>query len=765
MPGPDVFNLNAELLKKPFMQYPQAPAIPPAVSDDDEIDLLALFGTLLDHKWLIAGITAGFMVVGAAYALLAAPVYRATATIQVEQKKPGIPGLSDMSDLLGTQSQAVTEIQLLTSRSVIGKAVDALKLDIDIQPSLLPVLGNFLHRRYSADHQGDIASPLLGMSRFAWGGETLKIFQLDVPDALLEKKLKLIAGDNGQFTLLDDDNNTLVEGQAGQPAEQNGVKIQVETLHANPGTRFTVIRERRLSAILDYQLALNVSETGKESGILTLSLDDEQPDQALAVLDAISQQYVLQNVQRASAEAASSLDFLRGQLPEVRHDLEQSENALSGYQSRAKSADISLETKALLDQIVALDTNISQLKLQQAEMDHKFTRQHPAYQALMRQIGELTSKQSGLAKRVEALPETQQDLLRLTRDVQVSTAIYTQMLNKAQELDVMRAGAVGNVRIIDPADVDITKPVKPKKPLIVAIATLLGLFLAIALVLLRKALNRGIENPEAIEQLGLPVYASIPYSELQKSEEDQRNKNNRKGKVALHPAPLLATSHPTDLAVESLRSLRTSLHFAMLESGDNRLMISGPSPAVGKSFVSANLAAVIAQAGQRVLLIDVDMRKGYLHKVLDTDDKNGLSDLLIQRCTFEQALHKTEVENLCFISRGQIPPNPSELLMHPNFTDLLEKASTEFDLVILDTPPLLAVTDAAIVGRQAGTSLIVTRFGKNAPREVELTIRRFEQNGIELKGAIFNGVERRASDYYRNGAYANYQYEYLSDKR
>lgn len=764
MPGPDAFNLNAELFKKLPMQYPQIPATPPAVSDDDEIDLLALFGTLLDHKWLIAGITAGFMVVGAAYALLAAPVYRATATIQVEQKKPGIPGLSDMSDLLGAQSQAVTEIQLLTSRSVIGKAVDALKLDIDIQPSLFPLLGNFLHRHYAPDHEGDIASPLLGMSRFAWGGESLKIFQLEVPNALLEKKLKLIAGEKGHFTLFDDDDNILVEGQVGQPAEKNGVKVQVEALSANPGTRFTVVRERRLSAILDYQQALNVSETGKESGILTLSLDDEQPDQALAVLNAISQQYVLQNVERASAEAASSLDFLRGQLPEVRHDLEQSENALSGYQSRAKSADISLETKALLDQIVALDTNISQLKLQQAEMDHKFTRQHPAYQALMRQIGELTSKQAGLSKRVEALPETQQDLLRLTRDVQVSTAIYTQMLNKAQELDVMRAGAVGNVRIIDPADVDITKPVKPKKSLIVAIATLLGLFLAVALILLRKALNRGIENPEAIEQLGLPVYASIPYSELQKSEEDQRNKSNRKGKAALNPAPLLATGHPTDLAVESLRSLRTSLHFAMLESGDNRLMISGPSPAVGKSFVSANLAAVIAQAGQRVLLIDVDMRKGYLHKVFGTDDKNGLSDLLIQRCTFEQALQQTDVENLCFIARGQIPPNPSELLMHPNFTDLLEKASNEFDLVILDTPPLLAVTDAAIVGRQAGTSLIVTRFGKNAPREIELTVRRFEQNGIELKGAIFNGVERRASDYYGNGAYSNYQYEYLSDK-
>ena len=306
------------------MQYAQAPAITPAVTDDDEIDLLALFGTLFDHKWLIAGITAGFMVAGAAYAILAAPVYRATATIQVEQKKPGIPGLSDMSDLLGAQSQAVTEIQLLTSRSVIGKAVDALKLDIDIQPSRFPVVGNFLSRHYSPDQPGDIAPPALGMSRFAWGGETLKIFQLDVPDALLEKELTLITGDNGHYTLLDDDNDLLVEGVVGQPAERNGVKAQVEALSANPGTRFSVTRERRLSAILDYQDKLNVSETGKDSGIITLSLDDEQPDQALATLNAISQQYVLQNVERASAEAASSLEFLRGQLPAVRKDLEQS---------------------------------------------------------------------------------------------------------------------------------------------------------------------------------------------------------------------------------------------------------------------------------------------------------------------------------------------------------------------------------------------------------------------------------------------------------
>ncbi|SDN37926.1 polysaccharide biosynthesis tyrosine autokinase [Pseudomonas jinjuensis] len=739
----------------------QQPAIAMHDQDDDEIDLLGLFGTLLDHKWLIASVTAGFMAVGVAYALLATPIYRSNAIVQVEQKKAAIPGLSDMSEMFGGESAAVTEIELIKSRAIIGKAVDNLHLNIIAEPKRFPLIGNFLARRFAPETAGEVAAPLFGLNSYGWGGEELEIFQLDVPEALLEKNLKLIAGENGHFTLLDDEDNILLQGEAGHPYEQNGVTIQVEKLNANLGTEFDVVRERRMTTILKYQEDLDVSERGKESGIIAMALENDDPARAIQVLDEISKLYVRQNVERTSAEAASSLEFLRGQLPEVRRDLEKSENALNAYQTQSKSVDISLETKAILDQIVALDTSISELKLQQAEMDRKFTRQHPAYRALIQQIGELSAKQNGLSKKIEGLPETQQELLRLTRDVQVGTEIYTQLLNKAQELDVMRAGAVGNVRVIDTADVDVTKPVKPKKPLIVLIATMLGLFVAVALVLVRKALNRGIETPEAIEQLGLPVYASIPYSVLQKAEEEKRGKGKSRSAKA---APLLATSHPTDLAIESLRSLRTSLHFAMLEADNNRLMISGPSPAVGKTFVSANLAAVIAQTGQRVLLIDVDMRKGYLHKVLGTEETNGLSDLLVKRCDFDAAVRKTDVDGFFFIPRGQIPPNPSELLMHANFTALLEQASKNFDLVILDTPPLLAVTDAAIVGRQAGTSLIVTRFGLNPAREVDLTMRRFAQNGIELKGAIFNGVEKRASAYYGYGGYGYYQYEYKSDK-
>ncbi|WP_324746166.1 polysaccharide biosynthesis tyrosine autokinase [Pseudomonas veronii] len=723
----------------------QAPALT-SYDDDDEIDLMGLLGTLVDHKWLIAGITAASMAVGTAYAVLATPVYQATALIQVEPKKNDMFGFSDISSMMGKESPSATEIELIKSRAIIGKVVDNLTLDLTVEPIRFPVIGEFMARRFKADAVNKVATPWLGMSSFAWGGETLKVFQLELPQELLSQPLTLVSGENGHFTLLDKNDNVLVQSKVGQAYEQDGIKLQVEVLQANPGTTFKIVRDPRLTSILKYQTALDVAERGKESGMIGLALESTVPANAIQILNEIAKLYVRQNVDRTSAEAAQSLEFLKDQLPQVRKDVEKAENALNKYQIRSKSIDISLEAKAILDQIVALDTSISALKLQQAEMDRKFTPQHPAYRALLSQLAELTGKQNGMAKKVEGLPSTQQELLSLTRDVKVSTEIYTQLLNKSQELEVMRAGTVGNVRLIDSADVDLRQPVKPKKQLIVLIATFLGAFLAIGLVLFRKALKRGVENPDQIEQLGLPVYATIPFSPLQK-------------KVSL----ILASSHPTDLAIEGLRSLRTSLHFAMLEASNNRLMISGPSPMVGKTFISTNLAAVVAQTGQRVLLIDVDMRKGHLHRVFGVPAENGLSDLLVKRCDLATAINKTEIENLDLIGRGQIPPNPSELLMHSNFSAFLEQVSAQYDLVILDTPPLLAVTDAAIVGRQSGTSLIVTRFALNPIREIELTMRRFAQNGIDLKGAIFNGVEKRASAKYGYTDYGYYNYVYKSE--
>ncbi|SIR28102.1 tyrosine-protein kinase Etk/Wzc [Pseudomonas sp. B10] len=728
-------------------------------NDQDSIDLLGIFGSLIDQKWLIGALTGAFMVTGVAYAVLATPVYLANALVQVEPKKNDMLGFSDLNSMLGGQSPSVTEIGIIKSRAVIGKTVDDLRLDIDVTPNTFPLIGGFLSRRYRGDSETSVAPPRFGLNSYAWGGERLEFNRLQLPKDLLGKKLTLIAGEQQRFQLFDENDNLLAEGVAGEAFANDGVEGQIAHLSANPGTHFQVVRNPRIVTIQGYQDALDISEQGKESGIIRLALASSDAAEAVKILNKIASLYVEQNVRRTSAEAAQSLAFLQSQLPQVKRDLAKASDALNAYQTHGKTVNISLETQSVLGQSVALETRISELKMQQAELDRKFTKQHPAYRALMTQIGELTQQQKSLEGKVQDLPATQQELLNLTRDVEVASQIYTQLLNKSQELDIVRAGAVGNVRLIDTADVDLTNPIKPKKPLIVLIATLLGAFVGVALVLLRKSLSRGLEGPEGIEQLGLPVYASIPYSALQ---EEEDNKKGRARDGVDKPAYLLALRNPTDLSIESIRSLRTCLHFAGLDSTNNRIMISGPSPQVGKTFVSSNLAAVMALSGQRVVLIDADMRKGHLHKTLNTPISNGLSDLLVKRCTLEQAINKVEVDNLHFISRGQVPPNPSELLMHANFRELLAELSERYDLVIIDTPPLLAVTDAAIVGREAGISLIVTRFGVNPAKEIELTIRRFAQNGIELKGAVFNGVEKRAASYYGGTGY--YNYEYASDK-
>ncbi|MEH6689083.1 MAG: polysaccharide biosynthesis tyrosine autokinase [Halopseudomonas sabulinigri] len=740
----------------------QTTSAPTANETSDEIDLLALLGALIDHKLTIIACTLVFAVCGIAYALLSTPIYQANAVIQIEEKSQGIGSLlGDASggDMFSSASAATTEIELLKSRKVIGQAVDNLKLDIVAEPKLMPVIGSFFYRRFSPTSDEPLANSFLGFDSYAWGGERLQIFQLEVPPVYEGKQLVLRAEENSGFTLLNEDGETLVTGAADQPLDEQGFRIQIEKLSAHPGTEFLVAKRNDLSTILDYQRRVGASEKGKDSGIVSLSLESPHPAKATATLNEISRLYVRQNVERKSAEAQQSLDFLKEQLPEVRRQLEAAENALNEYQASAGSVDITLETQAVLDQVVELETAISELALKRSEMERRFTRQHPNYQALMEQKRQLETRRDDLLKRVGGLPETQQELLRFARDVKVSTEIYTAMLNKSQELDIVRAGTVGNVRIIDDAVVDTSQPVKPKKALIVVLATLLGGMLGVAIALLRHALNRGIENPELIEQMGLPVYAAVPFSKDQQIlERGSKTKGNIQG------SHLLAATNPADLSIEALRSLRTSLHFAMMEAKNNILMISGPSPSVGKSFISANLAAIVAQTGQKVVLLDGDMRKGYVHKLLNREPEPGLSNMLVSTHALADIVHKTEVENLHFISRGQIPPNPSELLMHANFETLLKKLSSMYDLVIVDTPPVLAVTDAALVGRLAGTSLIVTRFGLNPVREIEQTLQRFRNNGVDIKGAIFNAVEKKASAY-GYGNYGYYQYEYKSDSK
>ena len=405
-----------------------------------------------------------------------------------------------------------------------------------------------------------------------------------------------------------------------------------------------------------------------------------------------------------------------------------------------------------------VESQLNELTFREAEISQLYTKDHPTYKALLEKRQTLLKERDRLNKSVSAMPATQQEVARLSRDAESNRAIYMQLLNRQQELSIAKSSAIGNVRIIDTA-VTEPKAVKPKKVLIVLIGLILGALISVALVLLRVFLRKGIDSPEQLEEKGINVYASIPLSEWLSRNSKSDRKRSLKAKRKTSPTNFLAVENSADLAIEAIRSLRTSLHFAMMEAKNNVLMISGPSQSAGKTFISSNLAAVIAQANKKVLFIDADMRRGYAHKLFKVNIDEGLSSILSGKTSPDKAVKSVSSVNIDFISRGELPPNPAELLMHPRFETLMTWASEHYDLVIVDTPPILAVTDAAIIGRYVGTTLLVARFEMNTVKEVEVSIRRFEQSGIRVRGCILNSVIRKASSYYGYG-YTNYDYSY-----
>lgn len=708
---------------------------------NDEIDIGRLFGTVLEARWWVLGITAVFALLAVIYVLFATPIYKADALVQIEQNA-GNSLVNDINSALSNKPPAsAAEMQLIQSRLVMGKTVDDLNLDISVVKNTFWLFGAGWDRLHGRQN------------------DTVKVSSFALPAGMGKDTFTLEVLSPTQYQLTSD-NGFSAKGQVGQPLEKAGISMTVDAIKAQAGDTFTVTKYSTLGMINQLQGNLTVAENGKDTGVLSLSYTGEDKDQIRAILDSITRNYLEQNVQRKSEEAAKSLKFLAEQLPDVRTRLDDAENKLNAYRQQQDSVDLSLEAKSVLDTMVNIDAQLNELTFKEAEISKLYTKAHPAYRTLLEKRKTLEDEKARLNGRVTQMPKTQQEIVRLTRDVESGQQVYMQLLNKQQELKITEASTVGDVRIVDSA---ITQPgiVKPQKALIVLGSIILGLILSIVGVLLRSLFNRGIESPAVLEEAGLSVYASIPLSEWQKSR-DNATVLGVKGARRNKQSQLLAVGNPTDLAIEAIRSLRTSLHFAMMQASNNVLMLTGVSPSIGKTFVCANLAAVISQTNKRVLLIDCDMRKGYTHELLGTTNVNGLSDVLsgmgdISRCT-----QKTSVPNFDLIPRGQVPANPSELLMSDRFGELVKWASQNYDLVLIDTPPILAVTDAAIVGRHAGTTLMVARYAVNTLKEVETSMSRFEQNGIHVRGVILNSIFRRATGYQD---YGYYEYEYKSDSK
>jgi tyrosine-protein kinase Etk/Wzc len=737
---------------------------------DDEIDLAQLWAILRGGKWQILACIVIALILAVCYLFVVAPTYQANAMLQVDSDRSASPlqGItSQLNQITGRNGGlAEAQIQIMTSRSVLGEAVRQLHLDITAKPAYFPVLGQAIARRREASPEpGSPAKPEAGwwLSHFAWQPTTIKVTRFDIPDDWYGKGFTLRALGAGQYVLYGPKGRQLLHGQVGkeasaQTSKGGTLRLFVQQLGVGvPPTDFTLKRHAWLAVTNALAQKLNISEKGQDSGVVSMTLEGHDRAHITRVVNAVADHYLQQNVEVQSEQAKKSLDFLNKQLPQLRSDVQTAENKLANYQQQSgQVVDLSQEGQSLLNREVDLQQRQAETKMKLAEMRQLYTGQHPRIQALKDKLAQTQSRQNKLEQQFDKLPDTEKELLKLQRDVQVKTQLYTALLNRAQQLRIMKAGTVGNVHIVDHAAVPV-KSVAPRKSLILMLALVLGGLVGAGLIFLRVAMRRVVDDPSEIEQqLGLPIYAVIPFS-------NWLAVNTRRAERRRARYPLLASEHSEDVAVESLRSLRTSLYFAQMESGSNAILVTGPAPGVGKSFVSTNLAYLLGQTGQRMVVVDADMRKGRLHHFLEGGQREpGLSQVLTGQVTLEDALRRLNDSDVQVLPSGQIPPNPSELLMHASFSELLGQLKREFDLVILDAPPVLAVTDAAVIAGAAPglITFLVARAGAHPMAEIEETMKRLTRQNNKVAGVIFNGYKQTHAS--AAGSYNYYQYEYKS---
>lgn len=718
-------------------------------TNDDTIDLKELFFSLIAQWKVIALCVILSLICALLYLRVTPNTYSTDALVQVEDSKGAGAAalLGDLSSVVDQKSPAQAEIEILKSRMVLGQVIQDLNLNIRIHDDE----DSKLHRLLTQD---DILLDYRKDGVFYQKNQSnFLIKQFDVPLAYQNKALTLDLTVPQQFKLIDiEKEKVLFTGKLNQPNQSNGWNINIDSKTPFKQT-FTLVKQSLPAAVTSLNADYSVAEKGKLTGVIGLNYQGQDKQHITEVLNNILHVYHAQNIERKTLESKQTLKFLDKQLPELKKQLEESEIKFNKFREQYNTIDVTQESELMLKQNVELEKTRIELKQKQAELSAKYTASHPLMAEINAQLATIDKKANELNQALKRLPETQRLYLQLYRDVKVNSELYTSLLNSYQQLKIAEAGEIGNVRIIDTAAEPI-KPIAPRKLVILILSIFVGGFVGVLIALLRNLMHTGIKDSTQIEnELDLPVYATVPRSPVQESRIQILKKKKS--------IPILAVKNTNDIAIESLRSIRTTIHFSLANAKNNVIAISGPAPEVGKSFISANLATIFAQGNKRVLLIDADIRRGYLHKYFNRDTTPGLTELLSGQSTLAQTVFKTQVNNLDFIARGKNQNNPSEMLSSTQFKELLEQLSQQYDHIILDTPPVLAVTDGIIISQYAGVNLVVARYAKTQIKELELTVNRFEQAGSKVNGIILNDINR-ASGGYSYGY--NYAYSYTAQK-
>ncbi len=737
----------------------------------DVIELKDLINMLWPRKWLIFGCVVIALLIGAAICKARIPVYQSNTLISVSGNSNnslmsslmGQSSSSPMSMLGGDSAMIASEQSIVTSRSVLEPTIKQLHLDVILTPDYFPIFGHKIALNYDKqNYTNQIAKPWLGMNSYNWGGSSLDLKNFSVKPYWQNKIFKIIYQGNDHYTLIDPKGTSLATGTTGIPLtlnanQYNAITLTISSITANAGAVFYIKQIPTEMALKSLADAIKVSPTGQFANTLNVTLNNASSEKAAAILNTIGFYIVNSSVKQTALQAAEALKFLKKRVPDAEKQLNIAETNYNEYRTKSGHVSLSAQTKMILNSIATAEAQLTQAQMQRAELESQYVKNSLPLQQIDAGIAQYQQQIDRLNQQLRNTPDADQKLVDLTRDATIKNTIYTSLLMNIQRYELVKATTLGTITIIDHADVPFLA-INVPAALVLLIAIVLGLLISFMIIFTQHYLRKGVEDTHFVENtLGIPVIATLFDSTEQRR---QKRRFDRKLQPELQ---LMSELDPQSLISESIRSLRTNILFKLTSAKGNIISISGPSPNIGKSFVSANLAHSLAEIGKRVLLIDADARRGDLYHYFKGPHKPGFTDLLMGMVTPEVCVQKTRFAQLDFLPTGSNSHNHAELLMAPSCQTELQAFSAQYDIIIIDTAPILALTDAAILASHATLRLMILGYGQHTEKQLEVALNHFKKVNQTIDGAVFNLIPLKSNKIY-DYAQQYYRYDYRSDK-
>ncbi len=730
---------------------------------DKDNNLLGLLLVLLRGWKIIALFAILGLIIGVLYVRYENPSFKSDALIQIDETSQNLSGLgTNIAELLPPDDSSVqAQIKLIRSRMVLEPVVDLLHLGIRLNDPAVNKIDRI--RNNQTNVQINSADGVV----LETSDGRVQVSEFNVTEDYLDKPFTLLRTNTG-FVL--SSGSEKFKGQLNKAHRFTGKNGLIEiTVNELPTGEHSIdITKQSLQITTDsINSALSVVEEGTKTGMIELSLSGLNQKQVSLILEHIVLSYSAQDQTRSSEQTIKTIEFMKKQIPALKQKLKESEAIFNKFRENSGTIDVAQEASILLSENAGLDTQISELKLKRADITTYYTNEHPLVIQINEQLSVLNARKQQIDNTISALPEVQREFLTLSEDVNIDREIYLTILKNYEQLKIVKAGEVSDARIID-LPINTNRTITPKKQLIMMLSTLAGALLGALLVFIMHLLRNVVKDPERIEsKTGVPVIATIPRSAVL-----SRLSTNKKA------APrMLAHVDNSSLSYEAIKSLRTKLILSMpaVTLGSQKakvLLLTGESPGVGKSLISANLAEVFAQLNRKVLLIDADMRMGELHKVFGISQYDGLADYLllddnslqlsksadaqimndVSDFSIGNFIHPSGIEHIDFMPRGKHPSDPESLLISEKFDTLLTALKSQYDYIIIDSPPLLAASDAMVLAQHADKVLMVTRYDDSIEKQLIYAVKQMHESDIQVDGIILNDV--------RQGLMSKYSYNH-----